>query len=192
MEIWWSELATSLQVFYAIAIATTALLILQFTLMMLGFDGDADADFEGDGDTGILSVRTISAFFTGFGWTGVACLEAGWSLPPTLIAAVAAGGAFMAGVVFMMRTLYGMRYSGTLDYRNAVGSVGVVYLRIPAAMESPGQVEVKVQGRLCVVQAFTESKESIPNQTRVRVTGVMDDNTLIVERLSATTQQENL
>lgn len=194
MELWWSGLDTTVQVFYVIAIATTTLLVLQFILMMLGFDGDGDLG-EGalsDGDTGLLSVRTISAFFTGFGWTGVACLEAGWSLLPTLIASVAAGGIFMGGVVLTMRTLYGMRYSGTLDYRNAIGAIGVVYLKIPARMTAPGQIEVRIQGRLCVVEAFANSAEPIPNQTRVKVIDVMDDNTLVVETLSASTSKEQL
>lgn len=192
MEIWWSGLGTTLQVFYLIAIVTSAVLLMQLLLMLIGFDGDADvgADGDFDADSGILSVRAISAFFTGFGWTGVACLEAGWSLPPTLLASVAAGGAFMGAVVVSMRALYSMRYSGTLDYRNAIGNIGVVYIRIPGGMSGPGQVEVKIQGRLCVVQAFTADPEPIASQTRVKVNDVMDDNTIVVERLVPTDSTE--
>jgi acylphosphatase len=50
-------------------------------------------------------------------------------------------------------------------------------------MSKPGQVEVRVQGRLRVVQAFTRAGHEIPNQARVKVVDVLDQNTLIVEPL---------
>lgn len=191
MSIWWSELGTTLQIFYLIALSTSAVLLFQLLLMFLGLDGDGDFDPEtGDSDTGVLSIRTLAAFFTGFGWTGVACLQAGWSLGPTLIVSLLSGGAFMFAVLFTMRTLYGMRYEGTLNYRNAIGKVGVVYLRIPPDMSGPGQVEVTVQGRSCVIQAFTSSTEPIPNQTRVVVSDVLDENTLIVEPMGGPAPKE--
>jgi hypothetical protein len=89
-----------------------------------------------------------------------------------------------------MRTLYSMRYSGTLDYRNAVGQVGNVYLRIPAAMAGPGQIEVLVQGRLRTVQAFTRAGRQLANNERVRVTDLMDETTLLVEPLDGAARAE--
>ncbi len=183
MEAWWATLNEPLRWFYAIAISTSALMVLQLVLMMFGLDGD---DFDAvEGEVHVLSVRTVTAFFAGFGWTGVAALQSGASLPRALVYAGGVGLLFMGGVLLLMRLLYGMRHSGTLDYRNAIGEIGNVYLRIPPAMSKPGQVEVTVQGRLRVVQAFTEAETEIPNQARVRVTGVMDRNTLIVEPVDA-------
>ena len=192
MEFWWTELAIAHKVFYAIAIATSAVLVLQLILSFFGLDGDADADFDaGDaghgGGVGILSVRTVTAFFTGFGWGGVAALEAGIALVPSVLLAVAAGSALMGAVFALMRGLYAMRYSGTLDYRNAIGAAGSVYLPVPAAMAGPGQIEVRVQGRLCVVQAFTRAPAKIPNRARVRVVDVLDQQTLLVEPLEPAT-----
>lgn len=183
MEAWWATLNEPLRWFYAIAISTSALMVLQLILMLFGMDGD---DFDAvEGEVHVLSVRTVTAFFAGFGWTGVAALQGGASLPRALVYAAGVGLLFMGGVLLLMRVLYGMRHSGTLDYRNAIGEIGNVYLRVPPAMSRPGQVEVTVQGRLRVVQAFTESETEIPNQARVRVTGVMDRNTLIVEPVDA-------
>jgi hypothetical protein len=192
VELWWTELAIAHKVFYAIAIATSAVLVLQLILSFFGLDGDADADFDaGDaghgGGVGILSVRTVTAFFTGFGWGGVAALEAGIALIPSVLLAVAAGGVLMGAVFALMRGLYAMRYSGTLDYRNAIGVAGSVYLPVPAAMAGPGQIEVRVQGRLCVVQAFTRAPAKIPNRARVRVVDVLDQQTLLVEPLEPAT-----
>jgi hypothetical protein len=185
MEVWWESLGTPLQIFYAIAIATSAVLTVQLVLIVLGVDGIGDIDDVETGG-GPLSVRTVTAFFTGFGWGGVVALESGWSLPASLVASAAVGGVFLLGVFALMRALAGMQHSGTLDYRNAVGNVGSVYLKIPPDMSAPGQVEVMVQGRLRVVQAFTRSDREIANRARVKVVDVADPTTLIVEPLEST------
>lgn len=188
MEVWWATLNEPLRWFYAIAITTSVVMVIQLILMVFGMDGEfeeADADATGDGDVRVLSVRTVTAFFAGFGWTGVASLERGSTLLTALLLAILVGGVFMAGVVVLMKALYSMRHSGTINYRNAVGEIATVYLRIPGGMTNPGQVEVMIQGRLMVAQAFTHSADEIPNQARVRVVDVMDRNTLVVEPLDA-------
>lgn len=189
MELWWGSLSEALRWFYAIAISTSVLMVLQLLMMIFGFGDDledgADGDASGDGDVRVLSVRTVTAFFAGFGWTGIAAIESGASLLTALVLAILVGGVFMGGVIALMRALFSMRHSGTLDYRNAVGEMASVYLRIPANMDHPGQVEVMVQGRLRVVQALTRATEDIPTQARVRVVDTMDQNTLIVEPLTA-------
>lgn len=196
LNLWWDSMQAELQVFYAIALATSLLLILQFLMLLLGLDTDGDADVDldmdvggdiGHGDAGVhlLSIRSVTAFFTGFGWAGVGALKAGWSLGAAIFAALLAGVAFMAMVLGLLRMLFGLQESGTLDYRNAIGQVGTVYLPVPGAMERPGQVEVMVQGRLAVVQAFTRSPRRLESQERVRVTETLDPNTLVVEPLDA-------
>ena len=180
---WWAGLALAFKFYYAIAIATSFFLALQLIALLLGVgDGDMDMDADADGG-GVLSVRTVTAFLAGFGWTGALALEYGQPVPMATLLAVLVGGAFMALVVVLMRGLYGLRQTGTLDYKNAIGEIGSVYLHVPAAMKGPGQVEVTVQGRLRVVQAFTRSATEIPNGARVRVVETMDRNTLVVEPL---------
>lgn len=188
IDAWWNSLGTALQLYYGIAIVTTFLLFLQLALALVGFDGDADADFDSDfGDAphdagvSVLSVRSVTAFFAGFGWGGVVAIREGFSLFGATLVALVTGSVLMAAVVVLMRGLFAMRHSGTLDYRNAIGAVGDVYLPIPADMQGPGQVEVMVQGRLAVVQAFTRSPRRIPNRTRVRVVDTLDAQTLLVE-----------
>ena len=190
METWWGSLGSSLQIFWGIALVTSTVMVLQLILMFLGLDSDSDVELEADVDSdvtdggNILSVRTITAFFAGFGWSGVACLDAGLSLPVTLLISVAVGSVFMFGVFALMRFLYGLRYSGTLDYHNAIGQVGSVYLPIPGDLSGPGKVEVLVQGRLRVVDAFNKSGDSLPNRSRVKVVDVMDQTTLVVQPLN--------
>ena len=181
MEAWWAALNEPLRWFYAIAISTSALLVLQLVLLIFGFDGDAD-DLDA-GDVHVLSVRTVTAFFAGFGWTGVAALESGASLPLALLLSATVGALFMGGVLLLMKALYSMRHSGTLNYRNAVGLVGSVYIRIPPAMSDSGQIELRLQGRLAIAQAVTRATTEIPSRARVRVVELLDQNTLIVEPL---------
>ncbi len=186
MDAWWGSLDTSLQVFYAIGIGSSAVLLIQAGLMVFGLDGNGDTDLghdldHGHGGTSILSVRTITAFLVGFGWTGVAAIEAGYSAATASAAGFAVGSLFMGGVILMMRLLYSMASSGTLDYQNAVGVTGTVYLPIPAKMERPGQIEIMVQGRLQVVSAFTRATGTIPRHARVRVVELVDATSLLVE-----------
>jgi hypothetical protein len=181
MEAWWAALNEPLRWFYVIAISTSALLVLQLLAMILGFDGDGD-ELEA-GEVHVLSVRTVTAYFAGFGWTGVAALESGASLPLALILAAAVGGLFMGGVLLLMKALYSMRHSGTLDYKNAIGQVGSVYMRIPPALSDSGQIELRLQGRLTIAQAVTRGPIEIPGRSRVRVVELLDQNTLIVELL---------
>jgi hypothetical protein len=189
LDAWWNSLGTALQVYYGVAIVTTFLLLLQLVMAMLGFDGDADVDTDmgvevHDAGLSILSVRSVTAFFAGFGWGGVVAIRQGASVPMATFVAVASGSLLMAAVVALMRGLYAMRASGNVDYKNAIGAVGNVYLPIPPAMEGPGQVEVLVQGRLAVVQAFTRAARRLPNRERVRVVDTLDPTTLIVEPLT--------
>lgn len=190
MSAWWDSLDTALKIFYAIGIGSTFVMFLQLLAMLLGFDGgegDADmgGDFDGDAGVHVLSVRSVIAFFAGFGWGGVVAVRGGLSLPMAILVASLIGGALMLSVYFLMRLLFSMRYSGTLDYQNAIGQVGNVYLPVPAAMAGAGQVEVLVQGRLAVVRAFTRHEETLGNRVPVRVVGVIDQQTLLVDPLSA-------
>jgi hypothetical protein len=187
VELWWSELDVAHKVFYAIAIATSGLLVLQLIASFFGLDADSDADFDADhGDGGgVFSIRSVTGFFTGFGWGGVVALEAGYGLAASILIGLAAGGALMATILFLMRAIYSMRYEGTLDYRNAIGVAGSAYIPIPANMSGPGQVEVLVQGRLCVVPAFTRSPNRIAARARVKVIDTLDQQTLLVEPIDA-------
>lgn len=183
MELWWGSLGTSLRVFYGIAIASSVLLVLQLAAMLVGLDGDHDFDGDHDSGLGLVSIRSVTAFFTGFGWGGVVAIKQGFGLGAAIGLALLTGGGLMAAVVLLLRGFASLRYSGTLDYKNAIGQVGNVYVAVPGAMGGVGQIEVVVQGRSAIVQAFTRSPERLAPRTRVRVTEVLDAQTLIVEPL---------
>lgn len=182
MDAWWGSLDTSLRIFYAIGLGSGLALLVQLVMLFLGHDGgDGHDAIDGAGELPVLSLRAITAFFVGFGWTGVAALQAGYSVPVATAAGLGVGGAFMLAVAFLMRLLYGLEQSGNVDYRNAVGSHAKVYLTIAPRMEKAGQVEVLVQGRLRVVEAMTKADRTLPPQSRVKVVDLVDATTLLVE-----------
>lgn len=187
MDGWWDGLDAESKVYYAIAIVTSVLLAMQIVLSLVGVDADQDIDIDAadgmDGDAGlhIFSIRSVTAFFTGFGWGGVSAVNAGMSTTAAALIALVAGTVFMAGVIAIMRTMMAMQGSGSLNYANAIGRTASVYLPIPADMQGPGKIEVLVQGRMAVVDAFTRADRRIDNRERVTVVEVLDQTTLIVE-----------
>ena len=193
MSEWWSGMGFEAQVYYAIAITATSVLIVQMLLMMVGVGADelADAgDVDMEGPEGhpsgihLLSSRTIVAFFMGFGWAGAMRAVDGSSATITVFIAGIVGLFFAYAVLHLMRFLSTLRHSGTLDYANAIGQVGTVYLEVHPAMAAGGQIQVTVQGRLRVVQALTRGDRPIEKGGRVRVTERLGPNTLIVESLT--------
>jgi membrane protein implicated in regulation of membrane protease activity len=156
-----------------------------------GFDAGMDADMALDGADAVdhpsglqlLSIRTVTAFMTGFGWAGAFSLKQGLSLPVAVLIAVVVGVLLTWLVFLMMKMLYSLRESGSLDYRNAVGQTGSVYIPIPPGREGDGQVQVLVQGRFCTVPACTDASAKIPSGRQVRVLDLVPPRTLVVEPL---------
>lgn len=188
---WWNALGGASQIYYSIAIGSTIILVIQTALMLFGIEGgdvdldvDGDMDFDTDHDAdglGILSFRTVIAFLVGFGWIGALSIDSGLGMLLALIFAGLSGIILMFVVFWLMKTLSKLKSDGTMDFANAIGEVGTVYLPIPPNREGPGQVEVMIQGRLMVVQAFSGADTRIENQAKVRVIDVLGDNSLIVQ-----------
>ena len=180
---WWGSLEGAYRVFYALGIVSALALLVQVILAVFGLDDLFDAA-DGEG-TSLLSLRTVSGFLAGFGWTGVVMMRAGYSTLAASIGGTVVGLLF-AGILFLIiRVMMGLRHSGTIDYRNAVGVAGKVYAPIGASLEKPGQVEVLVQGRLRTVAAMTRHDQDLPTLARIRVVDTLDSNTLLVAPLDA-------
>lgn len=180
---WWGSLEGAYRVFYALGIVSALGLLIQVFLALFGLDDLIDGS-DGSG-TSLLSMRTVSGFLAGFGWTGVVMMRAGYSTLAASIGGTAVGLLFAGILVVVMRVLMGLRHSGTVNYENAVGVAGKVYAPIGASLKKPGQVEVLVQGRLRTVAAMTRHDQDLPTLARIRVTDTLDANTLLVAPLEA-------
>jgi membrane protein implicated in regulation of membrane protease activity len=179
---WWELLDGVMKFFYAVAFTSTTILVIQTILMFMGMDADTDLDIDdGSGDVSLLSVRTITAFLVGLGWMGAILTDFGWSLIITLPVALFIGFILMMFVFWFMRFLHSMRESGNMDYAYAIGETGTVYLPIPPNKKKAGKVQITIQGRLTVVDAFTNEDTRIENRVKVRVLDVVGENALLVE-----------
>ncbi len=189
IDIWWNSIGIALQIFYSIGLLSSLVLLIQVALMVFGFGMDMDDPSAGhvtDASDGLhlLSVRTLTAFFMGFGWTGVIAVKQHVELEIAISIALLIGMFFMLIIFFLLRMLYDLRDCGNLDYRNAIGKIGVVYIPIPPLQSGAGQVEVTLQGRLSFVPAYTTSNHKIISQTRVKIIDLIDPQTILVEPLS--------
>lgn len=186
IQSWWDALNFDLQIFYGIAILSLIVLTFQMILtIFFGMDDGADSfDFgEHDSGMGIFSVRGVTAFFTGFGWTGVICTKRGLDLIPTVAIAFFVGFGLMLAIYIMMRSFMRLQSSGTLNYTNAVGQIATVYLTVSPVQRAGGQVEVMIQGRLVTAEALQKGSQPILPGTKVKVVDKIGATTLIVEPL---------
>lgn len=188
MTQWWHSLWLETQIFYGIGIISLGILLLQVVLTVLGLGGDHDVDFSGHGEhdsgLGIFSIRTITAFFVGFGWTGAIMLNHGYSIFAAVAGGTFVGAIFLALTYFLIVNLLRLQGSGNLDYRNAIGVVGTVYSTIPAAEAGGGQLELLLQGRLMMAEAYTKAPEPLKPNSKARVVALIGQSTLLVEPLN--------
>ncbi|CAN5436803.1 hypothetical protein BH18VER2_BH18VER2_06970 [soil metagenome] len=184
---WWSSLLLEKQIFYAIGLASISILLIQILLTFVGLDSDHDAELtHGDHSSGLsfLSVRTITAFFVGFGWTGVILLNHGYSVPVAIAGGMTTGILFLLVTAFLIHNLLRLQSSGNLDYQNAIGVVGSVYTTIPGAERGGGQIELMLQGRLMMAEAYTKAERDLKPGSKARVVELIGASTLLVEPLT--------
>ena len=188
---WWESLASAHQVFWFIAVIFSVLFFIQFIFLVIGFESDS-SDLDHNGDTGsfehefsALSVRSIIAFFTFFGWTGVLALNNEFSIWFAVLFASISGLAAMFLVAYMMFKFAQLEQSGTLNLYNALDKPGEVYLTIPANEKGVGKIHLLVDGRIREIDAVT-SGELLKTGAHVKVVDILDGNVLKVEPVPVT------
>jgi membrane protein implicated in regulation of membrane protease activity len=185
---WWQSLVAESKIFYAIGIVSLVLLLFQMLMTILGLGGDHDHELGGHGDHehgwGLITVRTVMAFLSGFGWAGGILLNRGYEVGPAIFRAVVVGALFLLATAVLVRNLLKLESSGNLDYKNAIGTVGTVYSTIPSAEAGNGQLELMMQGRLITAVARTQSSPDLKPGTQARVVALIGQSTLLVEPLS--------
>ena len=144
------------------------------------FHDDADG-MHGDSGLRLLTVRGLVAFFAIGGWAGIAALELGASRYLAVITALLAGTAALFLVALFFKWVLTLQYNGTMQIPNAVGKTGEVYLTVPAGNAGRGKVNVIVGERLVELDAVTACDRALRYGERVKVTGLSDSNTVIVE-----------
>ena len=201
---WWSGLTLVSQIFCAIAIPATVIMILQSLLLLFGVgahtDGDFDGDFDGDAgdiDDGIsdshidgiddhnglslISVRGIVAFFSIGGWTGAVCDGAGLPAVLSILIATMSGLIALIGVAVLFKSALKLQETGNLNINNAVGLTGKVYIPIPPSGMGCGKITVLLQERYVELDAMNSGDELIKTDTLIDIVSVVDDQMVLVK-----------
>jgi hypothetical protein len=187
------------------AIVGGTILALQLLLTLLGVGGDLggeglDLPDLPDGDSPETTVghdaggfsdiarritfQGVVSFITFFGVGGLAAQGSGVSTVGSLAAASVLGTLTTAILAFAFAGVRKLQGSGSLSLNNAVGTIGRVYLKVPADNSGVGKVFVTVQGRSEEVRAVTSGPELRPGEAVV-VVHAIDDRTLEVVSQSA-------
>jgi hypothetical protein len=148
--------------------------------------GNVDSDIEGDTGIGFqfITFKNLIGFFTIFGWSGIACIDAGLSNPITIVISLICGLIMMTIMATMFYYMAKLSDSGTLNFKNAIGAVGEVYLTIGANRSSLGKVHIKIQGALRELEALTDADVNLKSTSVIKVKDVTENGILIVEPLT--------
>jgi hypothetical protein len=185
---WWQALILFEKILWVIALLFSALFILQSVVSLAGAGGD---DYDGGhADTGIgeddgtgyqfFTIKNMIAFFTMFGWTGIAAYSSGLNKGITIVVALAAGAAMVFIMALLFKNVSKLKYSGTLQLKNAINKTGNVYLFIPGARKGTGKVHIQVQGALKELDAMTDDSVDIATGRLIKVIGIIDERLLLV------------
>lgn len=188
---WFSALAILSKFYWVIALIGSLFFIFIIITTFLGIDGGddfGDVDAEIDADTGIefqfISFKNLIGFFTIFGWSGIACIDANLSKTLTIIISFIAGLLMMSLMAAMFYYMRKLADSGTLIYKNALNATGEVYLTIGANRSKIGKVSVTVQGTLRELDALTDATSDLKSGTVITVVDVTSNGILIVNNTS--------
>jgi len=191
METWWTSLDLYQKIMWGMAIPFSVLFVIQMIMTFLGMgehggDGDVAGDANADADTQLplqfFTFRNFVNFFLGFSWTGISLYEAVENKLWLTLLGVFIG---LVLVTIVMALLYGLSktiQSGNIDIKDAVGRNANVYFTIPAAGKGTGKIQMSIQQAVREYDAITELNEPINTGSIVRVKGVIDGHTLLVER----------
>jgi len=181
---WWATLDFTLQVYWIIAIFASVVLFVQTLLTLIGVGADEldiDMNVDDAAGMGVLSFRSVNAFFVGFGWSGTIALQSGLGLGATVPISVVVGGILMSMVYWLMRFFYSLQASGNVNYQSVIGHTASVYLPIPPNRSGAGKVELLIQGQSRVVKAYNKSSRPISRNDTVRVVEHLGVGTVLVE-----------
>jgi hypothetical protein len=188
MTEWFTNLDFLAKLYWSVALVSSSVFIVVMFMAFFGGDADDIGDMDTDMDTDIgagfqfISFKNLVGFFTIFGWSGIACIDAGLGTITTVIISVISGLAMMLIMAGLFYFIYKLSDSGTLNYNNAIDAVGEVYLTIGANRSKMGKVSVTIQGAMRELDALTDSLTELQSGTIIKVVDVTSNGILIVDQ----------
>ncbi|AXT18770.1 hypothetical protein D7030_05955 [Flavobacteriaceae bacterium AU392] len=184
---WFSNLEFLPKLYWVIALIGSLIFVVVMIMSFIGGDTDGvdDLDTEIDNDIGIgfqfITFKNLIGFFTIFGWSGIACIDAGLSQTLTIIVSSFCGLVMMTIMAALFYFMSRLTDSGTLNIKNAIDAIGEVYLTIGANRSRMGKISVKVQGTMRELDALTDSFTDLKSGTIIKVVDVTANGVLIVD-----------
>ena len=151
-------------------------------------DDNSSAHVEDPSDTGFsfaqyFTIRNIVAFFVGFSWSGLACLDYGFNLFFTTLISSFVGVVFITVVVSIMTLLSKLSSDGTVRLKSAIGSFARVSIEIPALYEGQGKITMTIKEVYREMVAVTGESKPLKRNQEVKVVGVVSSQ-LVVEKIN--------
>jgi hypothetical protein len=128
-----------------------------------------------------FTIRNMVAFFVGFSWTGLACMDYGLNIVFTTLISGFVGVLFVTVVVLVMTGLSKLSSDGTVKLSSAVGGIARVSIEIPALYNGQGKVLITISERFREIEAVTGGSKSLKKNQEVKVVGVLSGQ-LVVEK----------
>jgi len=194
----WDSMSQFQQVFFVLALTSTAIMVILIIMMFIGmdeadgFDGDIDVDagidifndepIGGIAGLKILSIRGVLAFFSIGSWT-VYLLSDVWPVWAAILLGMVSGSIASILLAYAFRAAMKLESVGNLDYRSAIGKPAMVYIKIPKEKTGRGKVIMNHQGRMLEVDALSNESEDLLRNTKVLVESLEDDSTLVVKKI---------
>ena len=145
-----------------------------------------DGGFEGDPSMNLYTFRNLVNFLLGMSWTAILLQEQIASKALLMIIAFVVGALLVFAVMMMFKGLSKMQQSGNIDvYKSAIGCNGKVYLTVPAERKGTGKVQININNSVREYDALTDSEDDLKTGTSIKVTEVLDTNTLLVEEINS-------
>lgn len=188
MHEWWINLDFFMKTLWGMAIFSSLVFIIQSIMTFVGMDSGSDFNVDIDSDVPsdsqpfqLFTFRNFINFMLGFSWTAITLIPSIESTPLLLFISVMVGVLLVIAVMYIFKWLSGMEQSGNIDTDSAVGCKGTVYLTIPAGRQGEGKVQISIQGAIREFDAMTDGEKLVNNEA-IKVTKVINANTLLVEK----------
>ena len=180
------------KIYLGFALFGSLIAVIQLVLSFFFGGGDFDVDGDGEvalgehldsgfGDFRFISIRSVVAFFAFFGWGGVISYENGLKGLGAFFIALVFGLIMMFITALLLYFMLKMQHSGNIDPGDIIGSLGTVYLRVPAGRTEIGKVTAEVKGTSQEIIAVAD--EEIPRGCSVKVVEQVDGKRYLVEKV---------
>jgi hypothetical protein len=139
----WEQPGSFEKVLWSIAILSSAVLLLQLILTLVGLDSghdlDVNHDMPGEGHFSLFSSRSLTAFFSLFAWTGLAFFQPGRPVWVTSAIALFAGTVAMFLVAGLFYAVSRMTEDATFNPETLAGALGKIYIPVPGSRAGTGK-----------------------------------------------------